>query len=125
MCLETIETENIIFSYLDKNRNEHEVNLSTLMSYVSALQEKFKEQNKSIYINYTRTSLVNAIMAHLDLLDLENNTIHIVVSNINKLNQKMDFYNSKLPYEIRSDYMRIFDVVDKEIKQKQKQTEYV
>ena len=115
MWLKTIETENIIFSYFYKNEDKKEVELSTLMNYVSALQEKFCEQNELVYINYTRTSLINAIMLHLDLFDLDNNTIRII-SDIKKISCRIEFYNSKLPYEIRKDYMKFFEDVDREIK---------
>ena len=118
MFLKTIETENIILSYFNKNKDKDYVKLATLREYVDALRQKFYEQQESVYINYTRPSLVNALMSHLDLLDLENNTIHIL--NKEKLYPKMDFYNSKLPYEIRKDYVVFFDDVDKEIKSGQK-----
>jgi len=114
MC--SIETENIILSYFDKNKDKNEVRLDILRKYVDALQQKFYEQKEkekeSVYINYTRPSLINALMTHLDLLDLENNTIKLLKQK--KLD--MDFYNSKVPYEIRKEYVNIFDTVDKEIK---------
>jgi hypothetical protein len=114
MCLQTIETENIILSYFDKNKDESQVKLATLMEYVRALEKEFQKQHKSVYINYTRTSLINAILLHLDFLDLEDDVIRKL--NNNKLNSKMAFYNSKLPYKIQNDYLKIFDDVDKKMK---------
>ena len=128
MRLETIETENIIFSYLKNNRKEKKVELSTLMHYVKALERKFEEKqtgekkNDFVYINYTRDSLMNAIMRHWDLLKLQKDTIE-VKSPYDA--ESASIAESKLPYSIKTDYLSLFDTVDKEIKgQQQIHSEY-
>jgi hypothetical protein len=120
MDLQTIEMENIIFSYFHKNNDKKDVKLSDLKKYVEALQQKFID--KPIYINYTKSSLVNAIMSHLDLLDLKNDNIVVIINETPNI--KIDLYNSKIPYEIRDEYLQIFADVDREIKNK-KYSEYV
>ena len=113
MCVNTIETENVIFNYFENNRREKEVELSTLSVYVRKIDRKFREANKLVYIDFTKTSLLKAINLHFDLLRCDDKKISLleeIPPNQIRLVQ------SKIPDSIKTDFLRFFSLVNEEIR---------
>ena len=113
MCVNTIETENVIFNYFENNSLEKEVELSTLSVYVRKIDRKFREANKIVYIDFTTSSLLKAINLHFDILRCDDKKI-LLLKEIPP--NQIRLVNSKIPYTIKTDYLRFFSLVNEEIR---------
>jgi len=117
MCLNTIETENVIFNYFENNKEKKEVDLSTLSVYVRKIDRKFRDENKRVYIDYTRSSLAKAIDLHFDILRQVDNKISLRVTTIPP--NQIKLVNSKIPNSIKSEYLHFFTLTNQEIKKEE------
>ena len=114
MCLNTIETENVIFNYFENNAEKHEVELSTLSVYVRIIDRMFRDENKRVYIDYTLSSLSKAINLHFDILRWNENDNKVLRIKTIPPNQ-IKLVNSKIPISVKSDYLNFFLRANQEI----------
>ena len=115
MCL-IIQIENVISNYFASNAGEMQVSLTTLGVYKERIERKFrKEKSRFVFINYTNSSLMNALASNPGLFDLDKgNIVHIKHGKHKTLIKEMNFFNSKLPRSIKEDYLNIFASVNSE-----------
>ena len=116
MCVNTIESENVIFNYFENNPEKREVDFSTLADYVKKIDRKFRDENIRVYFDNTRSSLMNAIDMNCNILKLDedNNKIELKIEGIPP--NQLRLVNSSIPYDVREKYLDFFSKINKELK---------
>ena len=113
MCL-VIQIENVISNYFALNVNKERVSLTTLGIYKDRIEQRFRnDKNRFVLIDYTKSSLVNAIMLNSDFFDFKNEEVVYIKGDEHKaLIHEMSFFNSKLPRSVKEDYLEIFESIN-------------
>jgi hypothetical protein len=113
MCAQ-IPVENIITTYFLLNEEKRDVLLSTLFIFKRQIEEEFKKREKCVLIEYTNSSIINAIQLNSELFSFKGNRIIYTPQDNKNLLKKENayFFISRIPCEIKNDFDKIFSEIN-------------
>jgi len=110
-----IPISSVISNYFEINKKEKNVSFFELSKYKKAIEKCFRKKKIFVIVDYTNASIVNTIINYSNFFEMDENKIIFKQIRKNNLAKEVkNYFNARLPFQIKEEYLKVFTEVNNE-----------